>query len=556
MQINKSKIFEKLKVLVSGFARQLTERTDTLIDAWEEYKNNQNKNLSAQNFRFQVHKLAGSSATFGFSHVAEILRDIESMFSTIIEEERQFQDAEVEYIEDLMSKLAVLVNKHDISFALKELGDENGGSSHPVNDNEEPRVVYLVGDENIMQPELSSQLNIYGFSAQTVDSVDLLMNELQQGNKLLLIIHTDFLEHSRIGGKKFSELKSSYPGLLSIIFVAEEDNFNTRLMAVRNGADAFFLLPVDVGRLIDRIEDLMTEQEPDPYNILIVDDDPEQVAYYAYVLQQAGMLTSVASDPAQVIKILIETKPELILMDMYMPACNGMELAAVIRQQEAFVSIPIVFLSIERNPETQLRAIAQGADEFLTKPIKPETLVESVMVRAERTRNIRFFMERDSLTGLLNHTHLKEQIAREINRVKRSNGKLSFVMLDIDYFKNVNDTYGHLAGDRVLKTLSRLLTERLRQTDVIGRYGGEEFGIILLNADLQDAYFIMENLRKSFSQVTHHAEGEEFTVTFSCGIASYPEYIDPGLISEVADKALYLSKEHGRNRVTTADELF
>jgi len=239
-------------------------------------------------------------------------------------------------------------------------------------------------------------------------------------------------------------------------------------------------------------------------------------------------------------------------MDMYMPGCSGMELAAIIRQQEAFVSIPIVFLSVETDMDKQLAAIRRGGDDFLTKPIRPEHLIASITNRADRTRSMRYLMERDSLTGLLNHTNLKEQLNREVMRATRTGSKICFAMIDVDHFKNVNDHYGHMTGDRVLKGLARLLQERLRATDIIGRYGGEEYAVILLNTSLDNALQIMNEMRDKFSKLTQRAEGKEFTVTFSCGIAGYPEHETAGELNEAADKALYEAKETGRNRVVLA----
>jgi CheY-like chemotaxis protein len=155
-----------------------------------------------------------------------------------------------------------------------------------------------------------------------------------------------------------------------------------------------------------------------------------------------------------------------------MVACDGFELATVIRQQEEFVGISIVFLSAESNIGRQLFALRLGGDDFLIKPIEPDHLVSVVTSRVERSRVLRSFMVRDSLTGLLNHTAIKEQLEIQLARTRRLNGKLSFAMLDIDHFKTVNDTYGHSVGDRVLKSLSRLLQQRLRETDIVGRAGG------------------------------------------------------------------------------------
>ncbi len=250
---------------------------------------------------------------------------------------------------------------------------------------------------------------------------------------------------------------------------------------------------------------------------------------------------------------LLEFAPDLILIDLYMPGCNGMELAKVIRQLDAFVGIPIVFLSAEGDPDKQLFAMGMGADDFLTKPIRPHRLVSSVSSRVRRSLQLRSFMVRDSLTGLLNHTAIKDQLEHEVAQTKRRRTPLSFAMVDIDHFKQINDTYGHPAGDRVIKSLSRLLKQRLRETDVIGRYGGEEFAVILTNTDRGTAMKVLEAIREDFSQLHHLADGREFSATFSCGVADVSYFGDAAKLCDAADKALYKAKRAGRNRMMQAD---
>ncbi len=126
-------------------------------------------------------------------------------------------------------------------------------------------------------------------------------------------------------------------------------------------------------------------------------------------------------------------------------------------------------------------------------------------------------------------------------------------MIDLDEFKKVNDLYGHSAGDHVLKSLSRLLKQRLRKSDIIGRYGGEEFVALLLDVDAEQAYHIMEEIRIHFSEVEHFTNQDtKLQVTFSCGIATYPEITDPKLLKDAADQALYMAKSIGRNHVVIA----
>lgn len=352
--------------------------------------------------------------------------------------------------------------------------------------------------------------------------------------------------------KALAEIRRKYEDQVVLILVGDEDDFTTRLRSIRYGAEAFLSTPIDTTLFVDKIDSLTANRSPDPFHVLIVDDDPEQVSNTALVLQEAGMITSVVTDPSQIFKVLVEYRPELILLDMYMPDCTGAELAAIVRQNENFVGIPIIFLSVETDQEKQFEAIQNGGDGFLVKPIEPRQLVATVNVRATRTRAMRFYMERDSLTGLLNHTNLKNQIEQELQRARRIGLSMVFAMIDMDHFKSVNDTYGHLTGDRVIKSLARLLQERLRRSDTIGRYGGEEFGVILFNTDASWAETIMNEIRESFGRLRQSDGNAEFTVTLSCGIAEFPQFGSASELNEAADAALYRAKQTGRNRVVIA----
>jgi diguanylate cyclase (GGDEF)-like protein len=166
-----------------------------------------------------------------------------------------------------------------------------------------------------------------------------------------------------------------------------------------------------------------------------------------------------------------------------------------------------------------------------------------------RSRVLRSFMVRDSLTGLLNHTTIKAQLDVQLARVKRLGGKLAFAMLDIDHFKSVNDTYGHPTGDRVIRSLSRLLQQRLRTSDVVGRYGGEEFAVIFNDTDGATAVKVLDEIRHDFGLIRHRHEKGEFSVTISAGVSGFPAIDDPAVMNEAADKALYEAKHGGRNRV-------
>ncbi len=256
------------------------------------------------------------------------------------------------------------------------------------------------------------------------------------------------------------------------VFLSSRGDLVARLAAARLGSDAYLTKPLEAGLLAETLDRLAVGGPADPYRVLIVEDDAEAATLYARTLEEAGMKVAIESDPMAIMAPLSRLQPDLILMDLYMPGCAGPELAAVLRQQTGYVGVPIVYLSAEEGLAEQIAAISAGGDEFLTKPIAPGHLVAAVKARALRGRFLATRIAHDGLTGLLNHTHMKQQTEIELSRADREGWEVAYAMIDLDRFKSVNDAFGHTAGDRLLKSLGRLLRQRLRRSDVLGRYGG------------------------------------------------------------------------------------
>jgi diguanylate cyclase (GGDEF)-like protein len=322
-----------------------------------------------------------------------------------------------------------------------------------------------------------------------------------------------------------------------------------RLAAVRAGAAAYFGRASSATALAERLDALTAERPPQPYRILVVDDESLLANLYVRALEHAGMIAAAATEPMKVLALLDEFQPDLVLMDMQMPGVSGAELSAVIRLDPASFSIPIVFLSTEDLRDRRVAALRRGGDDFLVKPIPLDQLVDEVGIRAERARTVSSLMLKDGLTGLYNHATFMQLFEVEVARATRNKKPLAFAMIDVDHFKHVNDTYGHPAGDHVLRSLSQHLQKRLRRTDVIGRYGGEEFAVVLADAPVANAQIVVDGIRTSFGAREHEAAGARFRVTLSCGIATFPETTEAHRMVELADEALYMAKRGGRNRV-------
>ncbi len=285
---------------------------------------------------------------------------------------------------------------------------------------------------------------------------------------------------------------------------------------------------------------------------MIVDDDRELSDRYRLVLSGANMLVEVANDPLQLFDAMARFHPEVLVLDVNMPGCSGPELAQIVRFNDDWLRVPIIYLSAETDIAQQMSALIRAGDDFVTKPISDNSLIATVFARTQRARLLSNALSRDSLTGLLKHADIKEKVTIERERAMRTSKPFSVVMLDIDHFKKVNDTHGHAVGDNVIRALANLLRQRLRRVDSLGRYGGEEFLAVLPDCNGVQAVKIIDQIRQQFSLLSFVGEQGEFFVSLSAGVACCMGST-ANEVMETADRALYNAKRNGRNRVLISE---
>jgi diguanylate cyclase (GGDEF)-like protein len=540
----------KLKVLSDAYAAQLPEKINQLDQALTQLSATTWDAPGFESLLLFVHSLIGSGKTFGFGSLSDVARNLEAYLSQLAQTKAVITLDQRNHILANIKELQEAAGHRDAPIAAQA---ELIAVAQPVKNKVAPRRIFIVEDEQELAAELKTQLGYFGYDVSDFNTLEDFQLALQQTSDVVVLMDVTF-PGDRLGGVKLmKDIQQRREIPLPVVFLSAHDDFEMRLEAARAGSIAYLSKPVNIGALVDKLDTLTSTKPLVPYRVMIVDDSVALTAYHAAVLEEAGMAVKAVNNPLKVLEAWLEFAPDLILIDLYMPECSGTDLAKVIRQLDAFVSIPIVFLSAENNLDKQLFAMGLGGDDFLTKPIQPPHLISSVTSRIKRSLMLRSFMVRDSLTGLLNHTAIKDQLDGEVAWARRQKKPLSFAMVDIDHFKKVNDTYGHPVGDRVIKSLSRLLKQRLRSSDLVGRYGGEEFAVVLVDADGPTAMKVLDTIRDDFSQLRHLGEGTEFPVTFSCGIADVSQFPDATRLSDAADKALYKAKHAGRNCVMLAD---
>jgi diguanylate cyclase (GGDEF)-like protein len=492
-------------------------------------------------FQHDIRELTAAAMAAGYPKVADLTSIIDLMLAPVIAREEKFTAELRSIVHDYLAAAREL--------SLREPVVRAEPAGHRVAEKGAyPEVLLLQPDQQLAK-ELHRQISHFGYVVRIVDDYESLLGAVAKSKPYGIIIDDELVATGALTSEHAAELRQHIGQRLPLIFLGKHGDVESRLAAARAGADVYLVKPVDFHELVDQLDRIDTDDAPEPYHIIVVEDSATQATYNSAILKKAGMIATVVSDPMRVLDVMCENTADLVLMDMYMPGCNGMELAKVIRQVPRHASIPIVYLSAEMELNRQLDALSLGGDDFLTKPINPMHLIRSISIRAERARSLRTLMVTDNLTGLLNHSRIKEQLQTEVARAQRTGSVLSFAMLDIDCFKSINDTHGHHVGDRVIKTMARVLQQRLRQTDSIGRHGGEEFAVILPDAGIEKATMILDQLRADFSKVYQLAPGGAFNVTFSGGVATLADTGDAVSLAVAADKALYTAKREGRNRI-------
>jgi two-component system, cell cycle response regulator len=297
--------------------------------------------------------------------------------------------------------------------------------------------------------------------------------------------------------------------------------------------------------------------------LLVIDDSTAVREEVIRTLSDVGLFDDYkeARDGLEGFKTLIESKADLVICDVEMPRMDGFKFLQLVESRPELLGVPIIMLTGKMDFDSKIRGLEQGASDYLTKPVDPAELVARVKVQLkikslqDELKKANELLKRltniDHLTNLFNRRYLTEILDGEFFRARRNNDCLSLIIVDIDYFKKVNDTYGHQNGDLVLAAVASLAQRQLRAYDSAARYGGEEFVLVIPGTPLAGGVMVAERLRQAVLELSFPAPMEDLAVTISAGVASYPSpHVDSvDSLFRRADEALYRAKQNGRNRV-------
>ncbi|MBY0550428.1 MAG: diguanylate cyclase [Candidatus Obscuribacterales bacterium] len=541
--LNSSPAYAKWRRMFIASIPQRMERLGSLLTA-----------LSLTNDRVKIiaeatiiaHNLKGTALSWGFTE----LGDAAARMENVLQQDTGSGAFSSSIVEDaamlfhlLNEETRVLSADPDISDIMDEIPELAADKAH----------VLLVGTESLPCDELSQRAGIGVEVIQTTYE-----KAIEAAEKVAL--DAALIEVPELGQTEqcfnLARRLRDLPGYenLPMAFIVPAEAGAQMEGAARAHAGGSIVVgrPVD-GPTVDMvIGRLLSLAEGGRFRVLVVDDDADMSSLVCRCLGQFGIIARSLSDPLQVMNVLNEFNPDLLLLDVMMPGMSGFEVCKKLRSGDRWRDLPIIFLTAQTDLPSRITAYEAGADDYLPKPVINVELLTRVKARLEKSRELKERSERDLLTGLLMRRPFSEQVNGMISEATRHGLEFTIALLDVDYFKQVNDSYGHDAGDLVLATVGKLLRRRFRVEDVRGRWGGEEFILAFRHENLEVMKRALTRVMDELRSIEFPCGDKSFRVSFSAGLSAFPrdEQTLQGLV-QVADRRLYLAKTGGRSLILT-----
>lgn len=483
----------------------------------------------------QAHNLAGSLGTFGFTEGSRIAKEIEQIFPHWSE------------IADFGSRLGELTAALRLEL---EQPIEKFPKSLPSHDR--PLVLIMDSDRQFAQ-QLALEAIAWGLRAKITSRLAEAQTAIAAEPPDAVLLDLSFADPTDASFNLLAELSSQTPPV-PVLVLATGDSFVDRVTAARLGGRAFLQKPLSTSQALDAVTRVLSHISHTEYKILAVDDDPLVLAALKHLLEPWGLRVVTLDCPQKFWETLAATIPDLLILDVEMPDFSGIELCQVVRNDPRWSQLPVLFLTCHTDAEMVRQVFAAGADDYTSKPIVEPELVTRILNRLERVQLWRSLAENDPLTGVANRRRFTQDIQQFLHLAQRQNQPFTLALLDFDRFKQINDSWGHTAGDLVLQRFGKLLQQFFRGEDSVARWGGEEFLVGMYGMTKIDGAKRLSELLATMRQEEFTSDsGQKFHVTFSAGIAQYPaDGQDLQALYLAADVAMYQAKAAGRDRIHLA----
>ena len=416
-----------------------------------------------------------------------------------------------------------------------------------------PRKIYHLTDGNALACEIDQKLELAGYELSLFDNSEELREMLGALPPHLVLLDAAFLGELESIGEALRTARARVSHRLALLALSELGDLAVRLRAMRAGADAFVTVPVASADIMARVAELTEAETDDPFRVLIVEDDRSQAIFAESILRKAGMATRMVTEALSVLDELERFQPDLILMDLHMPDCDGMELTAIIREREEFVSTPIVFLSGENDTEKHFEALSAGGDDFLSKPIRPKHLISAVTNRLRRARHLarrsQLHNPRDAVSGLYDRAFLLDRLnAHLADEASRLRGGL--MLAEIDGAATLREKLGLIAFDALLAQVGAFLAAHVEASELVARFGDASFLVLSPDADGEILKQRGLTLRDRVAREGFDPGAGAVTVELGFGICPFAADLgDAGAMLNAAERALGDARRSGGGHV-------
>ncbi|MCG8364396.1 MAG: response regulator [Pseudanabaenales cyanobacterium] len=490
-----------------------------------------------------AHTLKGSLGSFGLITASHDCAQIEQAFQAQTQFSQPHLDALSELIQTLRQSLE------------QPLFPGSTQTAAPCQNSQLAHLL-VVDDDAGLAEQVMAYAGAWGIEVSCAGNPAQARRMIAHCRPDVVLLDLCFPDSAEDGFGLLAEISTVQPPIPVLVFTAQE-SLDDRVKAVRLGSAGFLHKPIPPTRVLEAVAQVAQKNRQSEANLLIVDDDPQLLDILRTLLEPWGFNLTLLSDPQQFWNTLEQTAPDFLILDVEMPSFNGIDLCQVVRQDPRWSDLPIFFLSAHMDVETRQQVFLAGADEYIHKPIVGPELITRVVNRLERRHVLQRLAETDDLTGLFNQRRATQDLNRLIRLANRQEKPLCLAILDLDNFKQINDQYGHEAGDVVLRRLGELLKRTFRKEDVLARWGGEEFVVALYDTTAERGLERLKSVLDLWRQQRFtDAHNRQFFASFSAGLAEYPQDgNDWQALFRAADVTLYQAKANGRGQVLRSRSL-
>ena len=402
------------------------------------------------------------------------------------------------------------------------------------------RIFYL-SDIAPFGRELTQALGQLGYAVDRLENPEELKEMLGSLAPDLIVIDAGFFDQIEHLGEFVKRVRQRVNGKLPLLAFSEHNDLNSRLKAMRSGVDAFIPMPMPAHEASLRVREMVETDSENPFRVMIVEDDRSQAMFAESVLRKAGMDTLAVTDPLDTLERLERFRPDLVLMDLYMPNITGMELTAIIRERDQFINTPIVFLSGEQDSEKHYEALSAGGDDFLAKPIRPKYLISAVTNRARRARLLarkRVLDPKDSTTGLYHRTEVIDRLNELLAHEDRSQQPGGVLFIEVEGAHAVREQKGLAVYEPLMRQVSATIASFARPDELAARYGDSSFLLLSPVRDVTELEALARQVADRLGHELIEVEGHRVPISARIGVAAFtPQIADAADMLNAAERA-------------------